>query len=153
MVRRLARWLRTVGYDTAYHNPISDDELASLARREGRIVLTRDPGLPGRFADLRIHVLRDESPWIQFREVILEFGLDLEHGLFTRCTVCNARVTPVSKEDFREEIPPRVYQKVCEFYRCPECDRLYWPGTHVQKIKARLDEMRETISKGKEPNE
>ena len=110
-------------------------------------MLTRDPSLSERFRDIRVYTVTDENPWFQFHEVIREFGLALEHGPFTRCTVCNAPVTPVAKEQHAGEIPVRVYEKISEFYRCTGCGRLYWPGTHVEKMKAQLDEMREIVSR------
>ena len=42
MLGRLARWLRMLGYDTAYEKAISDQALIERALAEGRWVLTRD---------------------------------------------------------------------------------------------------------------
>ena len=41
-VGKLAKWLRILGYDTLFINPIDDDELVEIALREGRVVLTKD---------------------------------------------------------------------------------------------------------------
>ena len=44
-VGRLAVWLRALGYDTLFINPIEDDDLIEIARREGRTILTKDTGI------------------------------------------------------------------------------------------------------------
>src|SRR3990172_9336984 len=45
MLGRLATWLRILGYDTLYFRDAQDGRLVALARREGRILLTRDTRL------------------------------------------------------------------------------------------------------------
>lgn len=45
MLGGLARWLRALGYDTAWASPVDDDALVRRAVDEGRVVLTRDVGL------------------------------------------------------------------------------------------------------------
>ena len=42
MLGRLARWLRTLGYDTAYDDRIADADLVRRSLTEGRHLLTRD---------------------------------------------------------------------------------------------------------------
>src|SRR2546430_16914094 len=48
MLGSLARWLRFMGYDTAYPEPGPDRALIERVRLEGRILLTRDKELAGR---------------------------------------------------------------------------------------------------------
>ena len=50
MLGTLAKWLRLLGYDTAYDNVAADPELARRARSEGRVLLTRDRELSKRSA-------------------------------------------------------------------------------------------------------
>lgn len=45
MLGRLARWLRILGYDTAYEKMITDERLVERAVREDRWLLTRDRNL------------------------------------------------------------------------------------------------------------
>jgi uncharacterized protein with PIN domain len=144
MVGRLARWLRILGYDTFYANPLPDEELAAIARREKRIVLTRHTDLADLFPDLEIYVVQDENPWLQLGEVVRQFGLDTESGLFfTRCSVCNGLLGKIEKTDYREEIPPKSYEAFDEFWRCPDCGKIYWEGTHVARMREQLGWLRE----------
>jgi len=143
MVGRLARWLRILGYDTYYTAPLPDEDLAGIARREDRIVLTRHEGLRELFPDLRIHVLQDENPWIQLGETVRHFDLDTESGLFfTRCSVCNGLLERIEKTEYREEIPPRSYEAFDQFWRCPDCGKIYWEGTHVSRMREQLGWLR-----------
>ena len=48
MLGRLAKWLRILGYDTAYLADTDDFAVMRLARAEDRLVLTRDHALAGR---------------------------------------------------------------------------------------------------------
>jgi hypothetical protein len=141
MVRKLARLLRTIGYDTRYEAEIADQELDRVARAEGRIVLTRDTSFPTRFPDLPMLVLREENPWLQFREVIECFGLDPFALLFTRCTLCNGKLQAVDKEDVREAIPPRTYAAVDRYFQCAGCGKIYWEGSHTERIRRDLAEL------------
>lgn len=139
MVGRLARWLRILGYDTYYANPLADNRLAEIARRENRIVLTRHAGLTELFPYLEVFVLADENPWVQLGEVVRHFQLDTESGLFfTRCSVCNGLLESTDKKDYRDEIPPKSYEAFDEFWRCPDCGKLYWEGTHVNRMREQL---------------
>ena len=141
MVRRLARWLRTLGYDTYYASRLSDDALAEIAEREDRVVLTRHAALAAKYPNLKIHVLQDENPYVQLLDVVRRFCLDLESGLFTRCPVCNALLEPIDKETHADEIPERSYVAFDDFWRCAECGRIYWEGSHVAKIRNQLREL------------
>jgi uncharacterized protein with PIN domain len=40
----------------------------------------------------------------------------------------------VSKDEVLEQIPPRVRETQTEFHRCPSCARIYWPGSHQQRM-------------------
>jgi uncharacterized protein with PIN domain len=141
MVRRLARLLRTIGYDTRYETEKADSELARIALAEGRIILTRDTSFPTRFPDLPMLVFKEENPWLQFRQVVERFRLDPFAFLFTRCTLCNGKLLPVNKEDFREAIPPRTYAIVDRYFQCNGCGKLYWEGSHTEQIRKRLAEL------------
>jgi uncharacterized protein with PIN domain len=68
MLGTLAKWLRLLGYDTAYDNVASDAELARQARAEGRVLLTRDRELSKR-RGLRTLLIESQVLEEQVREV------------------------------------------------------------------------------------
>ena len=48
MLGDVARWLRMLGYDTLYYRDVDDETLISIARKDGRILITRDKSLSNR---------------------------------------------------------------------------------------------------------
>lgn len=141
MLGRLARWLRVLGYDVLYGPNFSGRGLAEAARRDRRVVLTRDrrwlrdadrPPLVFVAAD----GFRD-----QLRQVVGELGLDPWASLFTRCADCNAEVEDVDREAARGRVPPFVLDTQPSFRRCRGCGHLYWSATHVARVHAELEAM------------
>jgi uncharacterized protein with PIN domain len=90
MLGRLARWLRILGFDTAYEAHISDGELVRRAIEEQRVVLTRDRTLPEEWRVSGIFVMATDEPLEQLGEVARAFGLERHVRIFTRCNRCNA---------------------------------------------------------------
>jgi len=132
MLGRLAKWLRLLGYDTAYDNAATDPELAHQARAENRVLLTRDRELSAR-RGLRTLLIESEVLEEQVHEVQNALGPP-PHPSLSRCAVCNAALEPVSPEEVADRVPPYVRRNQSDFQRCPGCGRVYWPGTHLQTM-------------------
>ena len=137
MLGRLARWLRLLGYDTAYDNAATDPELARRARAEGRVLLTRDQALAAR-RGLRALLIRSQVLEEQVHEVCQRLGPP-PHAALSRCAVCNSVLEPISHDQAAQLVPPYVLRTRTKFRRCPGCGRVYWPGSHLQAIRAQLD--------------
>src|SRR5512135_1355781 len=130
MLGKLAKWLRILGYDTTYDRAVEDEELVSNARASGRLILTRDTRLVRRLKPGEYLFIRDNAPIDQLRQAVDELGLELSgEGLLRLCTLCNARLVEAPKESVAGAVPEYTYERQKEFYRCPECGRVYWPGT------------------------
>jgi len=138
MIGRLARMLRLLGYDTVYQPELVPVDLVELARHEDRIILTRGDTRLRFPAGTNLFSIRSEYPPEQLREVVAEFSLDPRSGLWTRCTACNGDISPVAKEEVQDLIKPKVYEIYSEFYRCAGCGRVYWHGSHVERILRNL---------------
>jgi uncharacterized protein with PIN domain len=109
MLGRLARWLRILGYDTAFSPDSSDADIARIARREQRIVLTRDRGLAARKAVTRCILVASQDHRAQIMQVFGVLGLKPEAGrIFTRCPSCNRSVSVVPKGEIEGEVPAYV---------------------------------------------
>jgi uncharacterized protein with PIN domain len=139
MVGRLAKWLRILGYDTAYLPQLSPQGVLREARRQGRVILTRDTRLLRRKDAPPLLFIRDDLFRAQLKQVIEAFRLDPAGTLFTRCAECNQRLEVIRKEDVRDLVPPYVWQTQDEFRRCPDCRRVYWGATHKERV---LEELR-----------
>ncbi|MHC4769191.1 MAG: Mut7-C RNAse domain-containing protein [Planctomycetota bacterium] len=135
MLGRLARWLRILGFDTAYEAHIDDGDLVRRAVRQRRIILTRDRLLAAQWRVSGIHVIETETPMAQLREIEAAHALCRDARPFTRCSRCNTGLHAADRNDVRGEIPPRVLLDHERFLRCPRCRRVYWSGSHVDRIR------------------
>ena len=138
MLGTLAKWLRLLGYDTAYDNAATDPQLARRARAEWRVLLTRDRELADR-RGLRALLIQSEVLEEQIREVQDALGPPPDPAL-SRCAVCNAALEPLSPEDAANRVPPYVLRTQTDFRSCPGCGRVYWPGTHVDEMREQMGE-------------
>lgn len=141
MLGRLTRWLRILGYDTAYDNAISDDRLVERAVREDRWLLTRDRRLVLRKLLRGRHTLLvSDHVDGQLRQLHRDLGLalDLNHQRGHRCADCNVALTALPHDDAAPLVPSFVAQQHDAFFQCPGCRRVYWPGTHWQDLDRRL---------------
>ena len=136
MLGRLAKWLRLLGYDTAYFPDLDDHELVRLARAEGRVLLTRDRELTRRRGLSCLFVENDELEE-QLLQVIFELHLETERP-FSRCPVCNTPLQEVEKSSVKGRVPPYVFRTKEHFSLCPECDRIYWRGTHWARMREEI---------------
>jgi uncharacterized protein with PIN domain len=137
MVGKLARWLRILGFDAAYSNKYADDELIRIAEAENRVILTRDRGLAARRISVPCLLIDSDHYKEQIRQVITAFSL-ADFKTFSRCIECNTELQTVDKEDVFERIPPFVYLTQQRFAMCPQCQRVYWHGTHAEGMLKRL---------------
>ena len=133
---KLAKNLRILGFDTVYDNAYHDREIARLAADENRIVLTRDVDLLKQKIIKWGYWLRSQHLEEQLTEVISYFGLEARLKPFTRCLECNGVILPVAKELVWEELPPNTRRYFHEFYRCENCRRVYWKGSHYECMEA-----------------
>lgn len=142
MVGRLARWLRALGFDVAYHPFADDHQVIAWARARQAVVLTRDTGMP-RPPDVRVVFIRHDKVAAQLAQVAREMPLDLGATRpLTRCTVCNGELAPASRDQVWRQIPPFIYLTHDRFARCPDCGRVYWEGSHAPRIRARVEALR-----------
>jgi uncharacterized protein with PIN domain len=137
-VGRLARWLRALGYDASYHPRIDDAELVREAAAESRVLLTRDRDLTKRrviqTGVVRAILIRDDEVTAQLRQVFKELGLELKEAL-TRCIECNSELQSRVASTVAERVPPYVRQTQSRYSECPDCGRIYWAGTHWQRMR------------------
>jgi len=129
MLMRLGRWLRLLGQDVALPAGEKDGELLLQATKESRTIITRDKGLfracPGAGASCLL--IRSSKISDQLREMAKAgVPLRLEPG---RCTLCNGLL---------EEIETCGMKK----WQCSDCKKLYWQGSHWQKMESMLQSIR-----------
>ena len=140
MLGRLARWLRVIGQDVAYGPHLSGYGLIRAARREGRLILTRDRALAKKSPPPCL-VIESDRFREQLRQVVRACNLDPLKQAFTRCVECNSLLRTAAKEGLEGKVPPYVFSTQEKFSLCPACRRIYWPATHQQRMAAELRAM------------
>ena len=134
----LARGLRMAGFDTVYENPISDAEIERIAEQDGRIVLTRDRELLKRRRidhGCYLHALKPDE---QLCEIFVRLDLAGSVRPLSLCLECNAPLRPVSKAQITDALPPRVRERHHRFSTCDVCRRVFWEGSHWQRMREKL---------------
>jgi len=139
---RLARYLRMLGFDTAYERDADDAELARASVAGRRILLTRDRGLLMRREVTHGYAVRATDPREQLREIVERFDLAGSIQAFTRCLRCNGRLREAAKAEVAGRLPPRTYECYDEFLLCPDCGRVYWSGPHHRRMSDLVEAMR-----------
>lgn len=140
---RLARYLRLAGFDSLYDNAYADREIVELSTRDDRTVLTRDVGLLKHAALRRGHWLRATAPRAQFAEVVRRFDLRGRFTPFTRCMICNGRLEDLAADAARGRVPRRVAASFDRFRLCGVCRRVYWRGSHYERLLRLLEDVAE----------
>jgi uncharacterized protein len=140
-VGRLARWLRVLGYDAVYEPVLPDAQVVARARAEARVLLTRDVDMMKRrvivSGTVQAILLRDDTIHDQLRQVLTQLALEPGQTL-TRCIDCNAELQARAKEAVADRLPPYVRATQERFSECPSCARVYWPGTHWERMRERI---------------
>ena len=139
---RLARSLRLLGFDCVWRNDATDDELAAISVNERRILLTRDRGLLKRAKVVQGYLVRETDHRRQITEVMRRFDLFGAVSPFGRCLVCNGMLEPVTKEEVEHRLLPRTQRDYDDFRRCPCCDRIYWKGSHYDRLATLVEDVR-----------
>lgn len=149
-VGKLATWLRLLGFDTFYDSAVEDAELAEMAAREHRVILSRDHGLLKRKAVIWGRLIRDNDPAAQLRGVMRHFGLTPPYRTFSRCLRCNEALTPVEKAEVLYLLQPKTKRYYRDFQHCASCQRIYWAGSHHGKMEEMVKAMAEAVFHGKQ---
>ena len=138
---KLAKYLRLLGFDTLYRNDYGDHELAEISSRDGRILLTRDRGLLKHSPVTHGYCVREMKPKQQVVEILQRFDLYHLAQPFLRCGRCNGILESVSKADVYDRLEPKTKRYFEEFRICPECEQIYWKGSHFRKLESFLNQV------------
>ena len=117
----------------------ADDEIERISRDEGRIVLTRDRDLLKRRGVTHGCYVRALRSAEQLREVFDRLDLARSARPFTLCLHCNAPLHPIDKALAAPALPLRVSERYQRFSTCDICRRIFWEGTHWQRMRAMVE--------------
>ncbi len=136
MLGKLAKWLRVLGMD-ARSVLMADRTVIESLLSTGFIPVTRRE----KFRDREgVIFLCSDRHLEQLAELISLCGIQRDQvRLFSRCTLCNTGLEPTSPEGAFGAVPDYIFQTARDFRKCPQCGRIYWPGSHRQNMAAQLE--------------
>ncbi len=137
-VSKVGRLLRMAGFDAASHPRWDDNALAACAETEQRLLLSKDRGLLRRKKVNFGRLIRATDPTKQLHEVINLLALHDQMQPFSRCLECNSLLTDVGKEEIIHLLEPMTRKYYQDFSRCSGCGKIYWRGSHIDKMLALL---------------
>ena len=136
---KLARHLRMLGIDTVTAIDYSAREIVERGDREKRILVSRNRELL-QLKDVEWGVLlRSETLQQQIIQLAARFPLKQYLAPFTRCLVCNGLLAFVEKELILQRLEPLTKKYYETFKQCPRCQKIYWQGTHHEKMMRFVD--------------
>lgn len=139
---KLARYLRLFGFDSEYDEGLKDNVIISRSLSEKRIILTRDKMLLKNSRVTHGYFVRSINPRAQAGEVIRRFDLGSQMNIFTRCMECNVPVEDIPKDRIIDRLPEKTRLFYDEFWICPRCKRIYWEGSHYEKMKEFVERLK-----------
>jgi len=141
-----------MGHDVEYSNSLDDSELLTMAKKDHRILLTRDFDLYRHAVGKEVDAFYVEGQTEQERlaELAARFDIRLEIDMATsRCPKCNTQVKPVSKKEVATRVEKNTFEHYTEFWECPKCGQVYWQGAHWARIRETLKTAGKNLQKQK----
>lgn len=138
---QLARQLRMLGFDVLFRNSYSDADVARISREQQRTVLTRDRDLLIRkdvVLGCYVHAISCDE---QLCEVMRRYRLAPYVQPFCRCLECNGLLHAVDKNAVSDRVPPTSLAHYEKFFRCEHCGHVYWEGSHVERMRHRIEKL------------
>ncbi|MDD2655569.1 MAG: Mut7-C RNAse domain-containing protein [Candidatus ainarchaeum sp.] len=152
MLKKTAKWLRLIGYDTEF---LEGDDTAVLAEagKSGRVLLTKDEELAKRADKVGIPFLflRQEKLEEDLAIIMDRYGLEAGFPEKTRCPECNGKLEGKDCASL-EGIPEDVVGGKRKCWKCSSCGKNYWEGGHwinIKKVLGKIEEQRRILSKKK----
>jgi len=136
MLGTLAKWLRVLGFDTIYETDLGDDEILSIAERDGRAIISRDRELCGRRVG---SILMETTDLDEQIALVVESYPVNKKDILSRCLGCNSILDIVPKDEAKGNVPEGVIERHVEFWKCHECNKFYWPGSHWSNMKLKAE--------------
>jgi uncharacterized protein with PIN domain len=135
---KLGRHLRAAGFDTLCQHQCSHAGFFEGLDAD-RIILTRTATVKKRFQRRRLIFIPDNDPWEQLLHVVREAPIRHEQMKpFSRCLACNMIVSPIDSAAVKTRVPAYVWQHQQRFYECRRCRRIYWRGSHHDRLFIKL---------------
>ncbi len=139
---KLIKWLRLLGFDTVQVQ-LSPKDLAQLPPwKPGVYVLTKQTSWPARRQRPDLLILTSQDPEDQLAEICQRLSLPPDTWQpLQRCSDCNLPLQPLPPDQLEDRVPDYIAVRHQQFFECPQCQRVFWEGSHQRRIRRRLEEL------------
>ena len=128
---------------------IDDSRIVRIALDEERVLLTKDSRMMERrvitTGRLKAVLIETDDVMNQVRQVFNAFSLNSKVKPFTLCIECNKSLLPRKRDEVKELVPPYVLRTQTHYMQCPDCQRVYWRGTHWERMSRELKTIVESV--------
>ena len=147
MLGTLAKWLRLFGFDTFYANSeMEDEELLQVAKKEDRVIITRDKQLIVRGKKEKLPVIEVNTTDLDEQLNLVLKNVDIDQkAILSRCSVCNTILDEIEKSEVKNNVPKKIFDNNEKFWFCSKCDKIYWMGSHYEKILDKIEKIKTSI--------
>lgn len=150
MLGKLTRWLRMLGHNVKYSSKLDDNQLMAIAKKERRILLTRDLELyqQATAKGIEAFYLEGKTETERLAQIAKRFKIKLNIDMAkSRCPKCNAKVKPTPKEKVADKVEKDTFTYYNDFWECPKCGQIYWQGAHWTRIRETLETAKKNLEK------
>jgi len=142
MLGKLAKKLRMLGFDTAYHHSSTKISIVKTALHENRIILTRKTNFSVSDKNIYSLFILDNDPDEQLRQVLSHYKFNKEQlSPFSRCICCNTILKPLNKKLAEGRVADYVFNTSEHFSECTTCKKIFWHGTHYENMTKSIDNL------------
>ena len=145
MLGNIVKKLRLMGYDSKYFSDIDDDELIQSAKKDERIIISKDEDLirKSKKNGMQSIFVKNTEEIEQFRDIIKKINLKIIeiNGDRARCPNCNSKTIVVDKKNILQKIPSKVLEYNDKFWECKSCNQIFWEGTHIKNLQKFVGEL------------
>jgi hypothetical protein len=147
MLGTLAKWLRLFGFDTFYANSeMEDEELLQVAKKEDRVIITRDKQLIARGKKEKLSVIEVNTTDLDEQLTLVLKNVDIDQkAILSRCSVCNTILDEIEKSEVKNNVPKKIFDNNEKFWFCSKCDKIYWMGSHYERILSKIEKIKNSV--------
>jgi len=147
MLGTLAKWLRLFGFDTFYANSeMEDEELLQVAKKEDRVIITRDKQLIARGKKEKLPVIEMNTTGLDEQLTLVLKNVDIDQkAILSRCSVCNTILNEIKKSEVKNKVPGKIFENNEKFWFCSKCDKIYWMGSHYERILNTIEKIKNSV--------
>lgn len=142
----LLKKLRMLGVDSVALMGVSDSEIHLKALSQDRIILTKDRRFFARLSPESAYFVTSELPKEQLIEVLKRFPECGQVEPLSRCFICNTVIEKIDKEAIRTRVDAKTFRIYDNFYECPTCHKIYWEGSHFEKLQREIQDIKNKLS-------